>query len=710
MRRARSAVFLGLLAASPLLACGAPQARSPEGAPLGMAPAKRENAVEATVRAKRPEELGVWLHVDDPDALVELTSARPMLQLGAADEEIGRWLSVIDLTKPVDVVVTTSPPKAKLKKADDEGGDVGPPKPGLEVAARFRVKDVAKAIAALETAFDVTTEGSRVRAVKKKSATPSEHDEDGASASPATPPGGASAEPARDVAGEEERVLVCDFGGVRTGAEFAVCGTPAAVDAAGPWLQTGPRPPESERLRTATKARELARLTAYAAPLRPFLASKPKDSIGAAPKTTTAKESAKAFEDTVADLDAIGLEVAAEAEQVTFAFGWRYGTSKSRLTRAVFAESSGTAPTDAFLRITEDASGAIFLPGGGPLAAAMTWVAKDALDDLAPDKKAALSSMLPVLMRMAERPIEAGYGIDAARVKKALAAVRTSKDPVKTTRALADALAGYEMARIPVEIASVEALTRGYAKSENDKEKEKQKEAANTAATAASVAKSKGVKAESLVSHDTTHAWAVRPVPAKVGLPKGSFALDDSKKEWRTPGAWQKSTGITFFVPGPGAGSKSATWIVTCTEEAACVERAKIAIAEKPPTKTTRDVLFQQPGLVLAGDLSTLVGAFAIHRLQLQLGTNPALATMGAGATPVSGATLAEIEHHLEEPKLLLPFVLLAQPRGDGGLATFEIRGELAAWKELGGHASAAASSSFMLLGMAVALALAATP
>jgi hypothetical protein len=708
MLRARAAVFLGLLAASPLLACGGPPARTPEGVPLGIAPAKREVVGESATRAKRPDELGVWLHVEDPDAAVELTSARPLLQLGMADEEIGRWLAVIDLSKPIDLVVTTSPPKEPRRRATtpDEDGDDASRKPGLEVAVRFRVKDVAKAIAALETAFTVTTDGARLRAVQKKNtkgAEPGESDEAEEAAAPSTP------EPEKE---KEERVLLCDFGGVRTGAEFAVCGTPAAVDVAGPWLRTGPRPPDGERVRTATKASELARLTAYARPLRPFLASKPKDALTAGAKSATEKENEKAFEDSVADIDAIGFEVARDAEQVTVALGWRYGTMKSAFTRALFEEASGTAPTDAFLRITEDASGAMFVPGGGPIAAAVKWVVKDAMNDLAPEKKAAFSSVLPVLTRMAERPLEAGYGIDAARVKKALAGVRASKDPAKATRALADALAGYEVARIPVEAASAEALLRAYVKSENDKEREKQKAAASTAETAARVAKHTGVPVAALVSHETTTSWTIRPVPAKSSLPKGGFALDTTKKEWTdgTPGSWQKSTETTFFVPGPGAGTKSATWAVTCTEDAACIERAKLVIAEKPPTNATRDVLFQQPGLALAGDLSTLVGAFALHRLQLQMGTTLALGGAGMAKTSVSGATLAEIEHHLEEPKLLLPFVLLAQRRGDGGAATFEIRGDLAAWKELGEHASTAASSSVMLLAMGLALAFAASP
>ncbi|MFN9809814.1 MAG: hypothetical protein ACK6CU_09305 [Deltaproteobacteria bacterium] len=198
--------FAGLLTAT-LVACGGPPARTPEGGPATLPPAKRDGTAEPAPRVKRPDELAAWLHADDPDAIVELAGARPLLQLGTADEEIGRWLSVVDLTKPVDLVVTTTPPKkAKKKRAADAEEKEGTPKLGIDAIARFRVKDVAKAIDALRKDFDVTADGTRIRAVQKKKDKPKEVDaEDEAHTLK------------KDEADDEPLTVLCDFGGAKSG-------------------------------------------------------------------------------------------------------------------------------------------------------------------------------------------------------------------------------------------------------------------------------------------------------------------------------------------------------------------------------------------------------------------------------------------------------------------------------------------------------------
>lgn len=682
MPLARPALVVGLLSAVPLLACGGPPPRAPEGTPLAISPAQREATVPSAP-PKQPEELVAWLHVEDPDAIVDLAGAKPLLALGAADEEIGRWLSVFDLGKPVDLVVTTAPPK-KAKAAEGEPAE-GPPKPGLEAAGRFRVKDVAKTLEVMKREFDVTVEGGRVRAVKK--AKP-EHRDDEESTAPAPP--------------AEREELLCDFGGVTSGAEFAVCGSPHAMTHAGAWLRTGPRPSEAERTRSAAKATELARLSVYVRPLKPFLASTPKDPALSPPKSPTEEQTRRALDESLADLHVCTFELAREGDQVTFAMGSRYASQKSALTRGMFQPTSGVAPTDAFLRITEDASGSLFLPGGGPIAQLVTWVAREAADDLPSSVRPQLATMLPIVTRMVDRPIEAGYGIDAARVKKALAGVRAAtKDASKATQALDEALGGYEVVRLPVELASAETLARAYVKSENEKEKEKQ-------AAQAPAPKPTAKATPTTTAGVKRTAWSIRPAPARLGLPKGAFLMDAKKTDPgdKPPKTTTTSTESTLFVPAAGSGDRTATWVLTCTEDAACAERAKIALAEKPPTKTTRDVLFQRPGLLAAGHLSTLVGAFALHRVTLQMGSSFTAGAPGGVKPAVPASTLAEIEQHLSEPKLLLPFAIAAQPQGEGGLVSFEIRGERAAWKVLGEHASTAATGSFFMLAMlAVALA-----
>lgn len=676
-----------LVSSAFVLGCGARPPRAADTAPLAIAPAQREHGT-SQARPKRPDEVALWVHVEDPDAIVELSGMRQTLAtVSGSDEDVATLLRLVDITKPIDLVATTTPPKkATAKDAEDEGE----PKPDIEVAARFWVRDVAGVVEALGKEFDVRSEGGRIVARKKKKLVtteePAQADDDGSGALPSPPK--------EKPAAKEEDDLVCDFGGVRTGAEFAVCGTARGVVQAGPWLRTGPRPAEEERARGTRQSTEIARMIAFAKALRPWLEVKEKDT--STTRTPSEEASRVAMKEAISDLQAMTFEVAREGEALTFAAGVRFATKRSVMTRALFQPTSGVAPTDAFFRIAEDASGSVFLPGGGPVASLVHWAWQTFVDESVPEARPRFASVAPTITRMFDRPLEAGYGIDVPRVRTALARVRAAtKDQKKAATALDRALEGYQIARLPIDVASVEALARTWVTTSNAKDKEKKK---------ATPPSPSGTAPSPFAMPEKTTTYAIRTVPAKLALPKGTFVLDETTVE-RTasaPKTTTKTVESTFFVPAAGAGDKSATWLVTCYEDAACAERAKKALAEKPPSGATRDPLFDRPGLLAAGHSSTLMGAFALHRMTAKMS-----AMSPSGGSALDAAALAEIEHHLSEAKQYLPYVIVAEEKGEGGLVAFEVRGSKESWKTVGEHMGSAAVGSASLLFMMFALSMA---
>lgn len=680
-------VVLGAL----LAACGGPPPKSPDGGTLAIAPANRENPAAAQ-RAKRPDDLAMWVHVEDPDAILDLSGMRATLTMLTAvgGSDVARWAAVIDLTKPMDAVVTASKPvlggkkKPKKKRPTDESEDTSND-PDLQVATRIRVKDVAVVVELLGKEFDTRTEGGRVHLVKKARHQPEEDTDDGT---------GATSPPAEPEPKDDDDELVCDFGGVKSGPEYAVCGTAAGVANAGPWLRTGPRPPDEERARSGTKGSEIARIVSYTAPLRPLLDQleakhKAKAAANAASSSAVKEATETAMYEMFRDVSAVTLELAKDGDNLAFASGIRFARRNGAITRGLFDKTSGVSPTDAFYRIAEDASGSVFLPGGGPISGAARWVWTSALDESEPADRARLASKTATFERLFERPFEAGYGIDVPRARAALSGVRASKDPKKAAVALDHALEGYETARIGADVASVEALVRSWSTTKNEKAR---------------------ARAKSGVVDPTEKktTYAVRVVPAKLGLPKGSFALDETNVEpvLGDPKKTTKTVETSFFVPTAGAGDRSATWLVTCFEDVACAERAKAALAEKPPSGAAKDPLFERPGLLAAGHLSTLVGAFALHRVSAKV----AMMSPTGGKSAFDPSTLAEIEQHLTEPKIFLPYVLVAEPKGEGGVLAFEIRGPREGWKTLGEHLGGAAAGSASMMLMMLALAAAGTP
>jgi hypothetical protein len=97
--------------------------------------------------------------------------------------------------------------------------------------------------------------------------------------------------------------------------------------------------------------------------------------------------------------------------------------------------------------------------------------------------------------------------------------------------------------------------------------------------------------------------------------------------------------------------------------------------------------MFERTGIALAGYLSTLVGAFTMHRV-----------TLGSPAGGGPAAVLTEIEHDLASPRLELPFVVTTEKKGEGGTVAIEMRGERDAFKMLGEHAGLGGGSGLGIL------------
>ena len=109
-----------------------------------------------------------------------------------------------------------------------------------------------------------------------------------------------------------------------------------------------------------------------------------------------------------------------------------------------------------------------------------------------------------------------------------------------------------------------------------------------------------------------------------------------------------------------------------------------LKLAPSTTPKRAQSTLFQRKGIVVEGYLSSLVGAFAMHRYSM--------------SSPIPSDVLADIEHDLASPRLEMPFVVTTVKEGNGGTVAFELRGERDAFKVLGEHAGFGGGSGVSLL------------
>lgn len=607
------------LASWMMVSCGSPPApRTADTGPLVIPPASPPVKPAPPPAPTRPKEVVAWIHVDDPAALLDLLD----ISGSSFAAEAQPILDLVDTRQAMDLAIV-----ARGEKLKD-----------IEVAGRIGLRDV-RGVLEKAAAENVTIKDDGQRLHIKKSA---ESDEDD---------------------------VVCDLGPSRS-SETAVCGTPKGMEAVGEWLKSAPVPSGDENARpgkvsSIIRALVTSEVFASLADDDDAPASDPSDPDRAKDKAEEKKM--------LHDSGGLALELGREGNGLAFAVTWRFRSAESETVSDLFRVASGDKPNEAFARVWQDAQAAVFLPGGATMA---KWAQKMFEEDKltkSPKAEKPRKDAVAKLGAALEKPFVGGYGIRVDRARAALAAVRTAKDPAKATHTLEQALDAYVVYHLALELPKADAMMRSFVSAWNIEDEN------NPFYSSGSMF---DTKAPPKKGPKKAPRWAFRAAPAKLGLPKGSFFVDETKVDWHTylaasdPNAAKNApkpdTESTLFV-ADGAGG---VWAASGPDDAACAETAKKLLATTAP-KNADDPIFARKGLIAAGYLSSLVGSFAMHKMSISFNAS--------GAVPPA-STLAEIEHDLSTPRQPLPFALTAEKQGAGGSAMFEIRGDKDAFKAIGEH------------------------
>jgi hypothetical protein len=615
--------------------------RAPDGVALPPVPRVAAEAPPAAAKAERPARTAAWLHVEDPATLVlalsALKSSSAGASLGPKEEELAAYLDTIDLKRPIDAAVS-------LHKKKD-----------TDVAVRLSFRDSKAFFKLLAAELTLREEGDRIRMAKK---------------------GGSDLE-AKPEDENANDVIVCEFDPPARTSDTAVCGTAHGVELFRDWLRTSPRPESrgasrgtlgggggSAPDREAPRAKHpLVRVDVFAAALRKRFArelAEPK--AGDADDKREDSEELRRFAE---DAESASFELGREGLSVAFSAELVLRSRTSTSVKDLLSPTNDGPPPEAFSRMSEDTSAALFSPGGGPLPRWVEQVMSSESKSTPEAARGKLSVAGGSLAKLFGRPFAAAYGVHVERAKAAVAAIRTAKDPSKEKKVLDKALDGHGVLATATDIATVERTVRELI--------------AADVASEAGKAKPKPGPKEPKPPPPTTHA--VRAAAARYGLPKGSFFVDETKAEAPSlreamdpagkgkPSAPKMKTEATLFVP-EGQGT---TWAFLGDEERVLVESAKRALAT-PASSRAVDPMLRQPGVIVGGYLSSFVGAFAMHSLT------------SAFAPGGLHDDLVELEKDLTAPRLPIPFVLTAQRRGEGGVLRFETKGEAEAFKIVGEH------------------------
>lgn len=504
----------------------------------------------------------------------------------------------------------------------------------VEVAARFGLRDPKGFFRAVSQHYDVVERGDRIIVQKQT-------------------PHADRPETRDDEQPEGEVVMVCDLAG--TAAERATCGSEAAMDSVAEWLRAGPEPRAEDSVRTA-KGGAIGRAILYGNALRKVIAAHDP------PRHDPTERSLLAF---LEDIDVVSIDLAREDENRSFVLGTRLRSASSTIAKEMLAKPNDDKPGDPFFRIWQDGSAVVFTPGGGSLP---QWSAElvESISTRVKDSGNDPSAAAKALGKTLEKPVTIGYGVRIDHAKTALAAVRSAKDPEKAMAALERALDEYLVYSVPVEPAAAERALKDVA--------------------AHWTSSNEDYQLHYNSSYPATR-YVVRTAPAKLGLSKGSFFLDITSADWRhyaggANNAVKTKTDHVVHVPIAGA-----TWGLTCPDDKTCAESAKKLAAPASTQKRALDPLFERKGIAFAGYVSSLVGAFTMHRMSL-----------GAASGGVPNDVLTEIEHDLASPRLEMPFVVTTEKQGEGGTVAFEMRGERDAFKVLGEHAGLGGGSGLGIL------------
>jgi hypothetical protein len=368
-----------------------------------------------------------------------------------------------------------------------------------------------------------------------------------------------------------------------------------------------------------------------------------------------AEEKAKIQENTkalVSELDKFAITAKLDGTAMAFGMSAAFRSTESAWVKPIFLSPSDMGSPDLLFRLTENASAAIFSQGGGPLPELLSSI--DLFSDLPAADRDAAAAVRESFKQLLMKPYGAAYGIDIPRVTKSVADLKNAKDPEKAKKALAQAIDGYGVVALSTDPATIEKLI-------------KQLDALDAADNRAK-GKTKDPDASKTI---------IRPAPAALKLPKGSFFLDESKLvEGKTPKAPKKrEVKPKAFVFGDG---RYAYILFSLADDRAYGDAAREILARKPSPKAL-DPLLTQRGILLGGQVTSLVGAFGSHEYSLKL---PSKLDAQERATVV-----ADLEKDLAAPRLPVPFAVTATKSGAGGVVSFDVKGEKAAFTTIFEHA-----------------------
>ena len=558
---------------------GPPEVRAPDGTITPVKATTTEVGAPEKHVVKRPEDVVAWIHVDDPDGILDLLDVASS-PVGA---EVNEWLDKVDTKQPFDVAVVMNDEKDP------------------EVAIRIPVKDSAAVLKKLGVFFTLKEQGARVFA--------------------------------RDGEDEEAKpVFECDFSAPTRGPDIMICGIGKAIDVTGEWLRNAPVPKRENGARTT--GNPLARLNVY----------------GNGMRKATAGSHEKELVELVKDVDVMSFELDREGTKLALAGVMKLSGQTTDISKQMLMPTPGGPPNESFSRVWDVASAAVFSPGGGPIP---IWVKEIMTED---DKSSPKSKIAEKMSKLFEKSFSAGYGVRSERVKAGVLAMRTGKDKDKAKKQLGDALEGQMLFSIGLDSTAVQTTLKDAIPTWNA-----------------------DAKKWSSGNQKPFDRYSLKPAAAKLGLPKGSFVLEETQQDWSamsavsptgpTPPTPKLKTEPTIFVP-----DGATTWGFMGGDEAAVLDLAKKVIANKAKPAEV-DPLFKRSGVVAAGYFASSVGAFGMHRYDVLYG-NP---------TP---DVLADLEKDATAPRMPLSFVVTNEKKGEGGNVAFEISGERAAVLMLGEHAS----------------------
>ncbi len=638
-------VALTMMSLATLGACGGAPPPPPKVVTVTPAPppAPTPDSPPA-VSATRPANVVAWVHLDNLKAWMLFVGLN---QDKAPDEDlmkgVYKGLEIVDISRPFDAAAT-------MISEDD-----------FELAVTIPIKDKQKFLDEVAKNAEVTERKSRYVITDKKKEPPKD---DGAGTTPAPPP--EPKEPKKK-GPMDNKVIACDF---IASPPTAVCGTDAGLTQMGPWLRSQPKP----------KRGDLA-IEIYAAPMRTMMlaaikktqdASTPSVADPQADAETQRKKAeddlkaATNMNDLIRELDGVRMSAALKGSELELDFATSFQGVESGWVKPLFARPSGVGRPDLLFKLTENASAAFYSQGAGPIPDLLG--SYDPWTDLTGSEHDKAVAWNEEIKKLLNAPYGVAYGIDLSRVSAALAELKKAKEPDKAKKALAAAVDGYVLGAVSVDVVTLQRLAReGVRLGELAKK-------ASAAQNPASVSADKSL---------TTF----RPAPAGLALPKGSFFVDDtktvagktpkapSKKEVKTSGLCFADGATTFMLFGL---ADERTYAATAKE-----------ILTRKTTPRALDPLLTQKGIILGGQITSLIGAFGSHELLLK---DP-----GKLDKVSRDKLVLDLEGDLAAPKLPIPFALSANREGAGGVLAFDVKGDKAAFATIFSHALEGMGALLML-------------